>query len=124
MIDTNATAEIVRAYYDALGSGAGSFDHERLRAILAPDLVFEGPIAGRRVGAEGFIKGVSGFVESMQDLTMLYQLTHGDLGATLYDAKLTGGTVRFAEFFEVSARKIQSLRLLYDAGEYRARGGR
>jgi len=32
--------------------------------------------------------------------------------------------VRFAEFFQVDDGKIRSLRLLYDAAEYRARGGR
>ncbi|MGH8981038.1 MAG: nuclear transport factor 2 family protein [Acidimicrobiales bacterium] len=114
----NTTRAVMRAYYDSLGSAL------QLRTILDPDLVFEGPIAGRRVGAEGFIKGVSGFVETMQELHMLHQLTDGDLGATLYDADMPGGTVRFAEFFEIREGRIRSLRLLYDAGEYRARGGR
>lgn len=124
MIDTSdTTGDVVRAYYDILKEGMASFDPDRLRAILAPDLVFEGPIAGRRVGAEGFIKGVSGFAETMRGLTMLNQLREGGAAATLYDAELPGGTVRFAEFFQLDAGRIQSLRLLYDAAKYRASGG-
>jgi ketosteroid isomerase-like protein len=125
MIDTNDTAgPVVRAYYDILKEGTASFDEERLRAILASDLVFEGPIAGHVVGAERFIKGVSGFVETMRSLNMLHQLHAKDMAAALYDAEMPGGTVRFAEFLQIEDGKIHSLRLLYDATEYRARGGR
>lgn len=43
--------QLVQDYYDTLKDGMASFDEDRLRRILAPDLVFEGPIAGRHVGA-------------------------------------------------------------------------
>jgi ketosteroid isomerase-like protein len=118
------TAQIVRAYYDILTGGMATFDPARLRAILAADLLFEGPIAGHVVGAERFSKGVTGFIQTMRSLTMVHQLYAGDTAATLYDAEMPGGTVRFAEFFHVEDGKIQTLRLLYDATEYRARGGR
>lgn len=126
MIDTNGTAgQIVRAYYDILKAGTASFDEGRpLRAILASDLVFEGPIAGHVVGAEFFIKGVFGFVETMRSLNMVHQLHTEDTAATLYDAEMPGGTVRFAEFFQIDDGKIQTLTLLYDATEYTAKGGR
>lgn len=114
------TSELVREYYATLNA----FEPERLRAILAPDLVFEGPLAGRRVGADGFVRGVSGFTQAMQRLDMLHLLDAGDEAAALYDAELPGGTVRFAEFFAVANGRIRSLRLLYDADEYRSRGGR
>jgi ketosteroid isomerase-like protein len=119
-----STAQIVQAYYDILTAGIAAYDPARLRALLATDLVFEGPIAGHVVGAERFSKGVSGFIETMRSLTMVHQLYAGDTAATLYDAEMPGGTVRFAEFFHVEDGKIQTLRLLYDATEYRARGGR
>jgi hypothetical protein len=32
--------------------------------------------------------------------------------------------VRFAEFFQVGDGRIQSIKLLYDAAQYRALGGR
>lgn len=121
---SETAGETVRGYYDILKDGKASFDEERLRAILAPDLAFEGPIAGHRVGAEAFIKGVFGFAATMTSLAMVQQLHVGDEAATLYDAEMPGGTVRFAEFFRVADGRIQSLRLLFDATEYRARGGR
>ncbi|MHB2024096.1 MAG: nuclear transport factor 2 family protein [Mycobacteriales bacterium] len=125
MIEANDTAgQVLKTYYEILDDATASLDEERLRAILAPDLDFEGPIAGQVVGAEWFIKGVCGFVETKQKITMVRQVHAGDAAATLYDAELPGGTVRFAEFFEIDAGKIRSLRLLYDASEYRAKGGR
>ncbi|MGI8715566.1 MAG: nuclear transport factor 2 family protein [Solirubrobacteraceae bacterium] len=116
--------QLVHTYYDILQEGTASFDAEGLRAILAVDLIFEGPIAGHRVGAEGFIKGVSGFAETMESLNMLEQLHAGDQAAALYEAEMPGGTVRFAEFFQVADSKIKQLRLLYDANQYRTQGGR
>ena len=41
-----STAQIVQAYYDILTGGIAAYDPARLRALLATDLVFEGPIAG------------------------------------------------------------------------------
>jgi hypothetical protein len=116
--------QLVHAYYETLKDRTASFDETRLREILAPDLAFEGPITGRRVGAEGFIKGVAGFASTMHGITMLQQLLAGDAAATLYDAEMPGGTVRFAEFFLVADGRIQSLRLLFDKHEYQTRGGR
>lgn len=116
--------DVVHDYYDILGGGMASFDPGRLREILAPDLEFEGPIAGRRTGAEGFIKGVSGFAGTMRGLTVVQEVHAEGMAAALYDAAMPGGIVRFAEFFQIADGRIRSLRLLYDAGEYRARGGR
>lgn len=120
----SSTAKIVHTYYEVLQGGIATFDPARLRAILATNLVFEGPIAGHVVGAERFVKGVTGFIETARSLDMLHQLHSADMAATLYDAQMPGGTVRFAEFFHIDDGKIQSLRLLYDPSEYRARGGR
>lgn len=66
----------------------------------------------------------STFAETMRRLDMIQLLHAGDMAAALYDAELPGGAVRFAEFFQVGAGNIRSLKLLYDATEYRARGGR
>ena len=118
------TAKLVHTYYEILKSGAATFDPARLRAILATNLVFEGPIAGHVVGAERFVRGATGFIETARSLTMLHQLHSAEMAAALYDAEMPGGTVRFAEFFQITDGQIQSLRLLYDPVEYRARGGR
>ena len=118
------TSEIARTYYDIIGRGAAAFDPERLRAILAPDLAFEGPIAGAVRGAERFLGGVAGFARTATGTTVLHRLTDGAEVATLYDAELPGGRVRFAEFLEFRDGRIGSVRLLYDAADYVAKGGR
>ncbi len=116
--------EAVRTYYEILQAGAAAFDADRLRAILAPDLAFEGPLAGRRIGAEPFIRGVTGFIGTARRLEMLQHVHAGELSSALYDAELPGGTVRFAEFFRTGQGRIQTLQLLYDPSAYVARGGR
>ena len=87
-------------------AGAGrflaAFDADRLRAILAPDLRFDGSITGRRVGAEPFIAGAAAFASAARRITMLQR----EPTAALYDAELPGGTVRFAEFFQVADGRI------------------
>jgi len=119
------TAELIDAYYASWRTGISSFDSGRLGAILADDLDFEGPIAGKRRGAAGFIGGLKRFVESMQaPVRMLHQVDSGSEAATLYDADLPQGTMRFAEFFDVEGGRIQAIKLLYDPTQYRALGGR
>lgn len=128
MADTKTTATgeaLLDTYYEVLSGGADAYQGgERLRPILTPDLAFEGPIAGRVTGAERFLRGAAGFVQVAERITMLQRVHTGAGAAALYDAELPGGTVRFAEFFEVEGGRIRSLRLLYDAMEYRAKGGR
>ena len=104
--------DIIDTYYEILGD----FDADALRAILAPDLRFEGPIAGRRDGADGFIEGAAMFARAARSITMRQR----EPTAALYDAELPGGTVRFAEFFQVADGRIQALTLHYDAGAFRA----
>jgi hypothetical protein len=120
-----STRNLLNTYYGVLTAGAAAYDGGRaLRPILAPNLAFEGPLAGRVTGAERFIQGVFGFVETVRDLHVLQRLEVGSEAAILYDAEMPGGIVRFSEFFSMAGGQIQTLRLLYDATEYRGRGGR
>lgn len=122
---TGTVEQLVDTYYGVLsGGGDGYSGGEHLRPILDPGLAFEGPIAGRAGGAERFLRGAAGFVATVQRISMRQRLHTATQAATLYDAEMPGGTVRFAEFFEIEAGRIRSLRLLYDATEYRAKGGR
>jgi ketosteroid isomerase-like protein len=121
----SSTADLINAYYGSWRSGIASFDETRLHAIIADDLDFEGPIAGKRRGAPGFIAGLSRFVEGLQAPIGVLQLVEsGDAGAALYDANLPEGSMRIAEFFEVKDGRIQAIKLVYDATQYRALGGR
>ena len=119
------TAELIDAYYDSWRNGIGSFDQTRVGAILADDLDFEGPIAGKRTGAAGFIGGLRRFVEGLQaPISLLQRVGSGDEAAVLYDADLPEGRMRFAEFFVIDGGRIRAIKLLYDATQYRALGGR
>ena len=121
----SSTAELIDAYYGSWRSGIAAFDGTRLAAILAGDLDFEGPIAGKRRGAAGFIGGLTRFVEGLQaPIRVLQQVESGEEAAVIYDADLPDGSMRFAEFFQVAGGRIRAIRLLYDAAQYRALGGR
>ena len=117
-------AGLVSAYYEILQAGAESYDPERLRSILTPDLDFEGPIAGNIRGADRFTRGVAGFIQTQQGIRFLQQVVTPDAAAVLYDADLPGGTLRFAEFLRFDGGLIASIKLLYDPGRYTAFGGR
>lgn len=114
---------IIETYYEILQAGADRFDPARLAAILATDLVFEGPIAGRRVGAKPFCAGVVGFVTALRHLGMRQLVTSPGAAAACYDAELPEGTCRFAEFFEIDAGMVTTLRLLFDPKCYLEAGG-
>jgi ketosteroid isomerase-like protein len=119
------TAELVNAYYDSWKDGIAAFDARRLGEILAENLDFEGPIAGKRRGAAGFIGGLTRFVEGLQaPISVLQVVESADQAAALYDAQLPTGTMRFAEFFQVEDGRIEGIKLVYDAAQYRALGGR
>jgi ketosteroid isomerase-like protein len=119
------TAEVVDDYYASWRNGISSFDEDRVRGVLDENLDFEGPIAGKRRGAAGFVGGLKRFVEGLRaPIQILQQMDSGDQAAVLYDAELPEGTMRFAEFFHVRDGRIESIRLLYDAAQYRALGGR
>jgi hypothetical protein len=116
---------VLQAYYRILGSGIGAYDpNGEFRTLVADGLEFEGPLAGKRTGAEGFCQGVKGFIANVTDIDVIQEV-HGLHGsAILYDARMPGGTVRFAEFFSISDGQITALRLHYDAADYTQKGGR
>ena len=119
------TSELVDSYYASWRNGISSFDEARVGSVLGQDLDFEGPIAGKRRGATGFIAGLKRFAEGLQaPIRVLQQVDSAEHAAALYDADLPEGTMRFAEFFHVAGGKIQAITLVYDAAQYRALGGR
>lgn len=119
------TVEVIGDYYACWKDGISSFDEGRVRSVLVENLDFEGPIAGKRQGAAGFVGGLKRFVEGLRSpIRILQEIKSSHQAAVLYDADLPEGTMRFAEFFQVSEGRIQSINLLYDAAQYRALGGR
>ena len=115
------TVATVHAYYDTFRHGGARFDAERLLELLAPEVLFEAPLVGRRVGAPALVPGVERFAKSVTSFLLIQELCTGNEMAVLYDCGLTrpAGTHRFAEFFRVENGRITELRLLFDATEYR-----
>ena len=120
-VNTQTATDLVRAYYTSWTGGPEAFDEATLREILAPDLEFDGPLAGHRLGAEGFIRGVQAVGAACRSFTVIQQLQQGEDVAVLYECELTRpvGKHRFAEFFRVENGRIQSINLLYDGTEWR-----
>jgi hypothetical protein len=112
---------VVDAYYASWAHGPGAFDEARLRDVLAPDLDFTGTLAGHRIGAEGFVRGVAGVAEVLRSFTLVQRVEQGNDIAVVYDCELTrpAGVCRFAEFFHVTGGRIQAINLVYDATEWR-----
>jgi len=118
---TETTHALVQRYYASWQDGGASFDEASVRSVLDANLEFEGPIAGRRVGADGFLKGLGQFARALHGLRMLQQVESSDMVASLYDCALgpTSGTLRFAEFIHVERGLIRSITLVYDPVEFR-----
>ncbi len=114
------TVELLRAYYDAWKGGAERFDEQKLRAVLLPRLAFESPVS-RREDAAGLIEGIARFVKTLKAVHFLQTLATGNEAAVVYDCELTAPveTLRCAEFFRVEDDRIASIRLVFDATEYR-----
>src|ERR1700724_445981 len=112
-IANNKTAELIEDYYGSWRGGISSFDESRVRDVLVENLDFEGPIAGKRQGAAGFVGGLKRFVEGLRaPIRILDRIDSGHQAAVLYDADLPEGTMRFAEFFHIGDGRIQSIKLL------------
>src|SRR6266852_9015403 len=115
------TTDVIEAYYATWRKGISSFDEAGLRALLAADFVYEGPIAGRRPGVESFMQGLKAFVKTLQSLHMIAQLRNGSEAAFLYDCDVSqpAGTFRFAEFLRIGDGQIHEVKLVFDATEFR-----
>lgn len=123
---TAAAPAVLHDYYRVLTSGSDAYaEGAALRPLLSAHLDFTGPLAGHRPDStEGFLRGVAGFIATVQDLTILREV-HGDgASAVLYDATMPGGVVRFAEFFTFADGVIDSVALHYAGDDYLAKGGR
>ncbi|MFE5837784.1 nuclear transport factor 2 family protein [Arthrobacter sp. NPDC056493] len=122
---SDAAPEVLQRYYRILSAGIEAYDPAgELGTLLADDLEFEGPLAGKRRGAQGFCQGVKGFIANVTAIDVIQEVHGPDGSATLYDAGMPGGTVRFAEFFSISDGRITALRIHYDAADYTRKGGR
>lgn len=123
-IVSGSAPSVLQAYYRVLTGGIDNYEDGReLAPLLAEDLDFEGPIAGRVTGAAPFRQGVKGFIANVSKIDLIQEVHGPDGTAILYDAHMPKGIVRFTEFFQFADGKIQRLRLQYDPADYVAKGG-
>jgi len=115
---------VLEDYYRVLTGGVDNYeDGQELVPLLAEDLDFEGPIAGRVTGATLFRQGVKGFVANVSKIDMIQEVHDSNGSAVVYDAHMPEGFVRITEFFTFTDGRIQRLRLQYDPADYIAKGG-
>jgi ketosteroid isomerase-like protein len=115
----STTTTPVDAYYASWKEGIATYDEAKARATLAPDMTYEGPIAGRRIGAEPFLAGLKQFVQLMRSFRPIQRVQSEGEVAVLYDCDFDAGvTIRFAEFFRVEEGRIRELRLLVDPAAF------
>jgi hypothetical protein len=72
------TTERVLAFDHSWRNGIASYDETRLRGILASELRFEGPLAGKRNNLAAFVAGLAGFVKTLKSLRILQELHAGN----------------------------------------------
>src|ERR1700753_1303783 len=114
------TQELVHAYYDSWKRGFERLDREKLRSVLAPDIVFESPVS-RRVDASSLVEAIAHFSRSLKEVRFLQTIVSGNEAAVIYDCDLRGpvDSLRFGEFFRAAGDRIGSIRLVFDATAYR-----
>lgn len=121
---SDSAPSVLTAYYDILTGGIEDYhDGSELSPLLIEDFDFEGPIAGREIGAALFLEGVKGFIANVSKIDLVQEVHDADGSAIIYDAHMPKGLVRLTEFFRFTDGKIQQLRLLYDPADYLAKGG-
>lgn len=118
--------QVLKDYYRILESGSDDYqDGAALRPLLSDHLDFTGPLAGHRPDAtDGFLRGVAGFVATVERIDVIHDVHGPTDSAVLYTATMPGGPMTFAEFFALDDGLITSLNLHYNGPEYIEKGGR
>ena len=101
--------------------------NENWKELLAEDVSFTGP-AMQVVGKEAYIKTTEDFFQMVRGFELKRYVANADLLATEVEIKVetpSGGeiTLDMTEFYEVKNDKIQSVKVHYDAQEFRKEFG-
>ena len=101
--------------------------NENWKELLADNVSFTGP-AMQVVGKEAYIKTTEDFFQMVRAFELKRYVANGDLLATEVEIKVatpSGGeiTLDMTEFYEVKNDKIQSVKVHYDAQEFRKEFG-
>lgn len=103
--------DVVKGYYLAWTSG----NLELARFFLADQLDFQGSV-NTFCSADTFIEALSAFHEKLKSTRLLKEFYSPGGAMLLYDCitDSPAGTIRIAEYFGVSDRKIFEIRLVFD----------
>lgn len=117
-MSTQATAAVVRSYFDAWTAG----DFEGAAALLAPQLTVEVPV-NEYPDAAAFAAALEAFGSMTITAELLAAMSAGEEAMLLYDMDVRGiGTLRVAEHFTVGQGKITRIRQIHDTAPLRAAG--
>lgn len=90
---------------------------ERLRAILADDLVFEGPLYRFRA-AEDYIKSLQDDPLTDCKYTPIYQFENNASAALVYRFSKPGVNTIMAQTFEIHKAQIKRILLVFDSKNF------
>ena len=110
--------EVYSAYGQGMMSGTDSW-----KEVLGEDVTFNGP-AAQAEGKEAFIKVTEEFMKMIRDARAKNALEAGDFVITQVEidvAMPSGNTITLdmCEWYEIRDEKIQSVKVYYDAEEYK-----
>ena len=101
--------------------------NENWKNLLAEDVTFTGP-AAKAIGKDEYIKTTEGFFQMVRGVEMKRFVTNETLVATEVEIKLAtpaGNEIilDMTEFYEIKDDKIRSVKVHYDAQEFRKEFG-
>lgn len=114
-----ATAlQIVQKYHHSTVNGTDEW-----KTLLAEDVVFQGPM-NKVKGRKAYIELAGIFFSMVRNYQLLHNLDSKNLAAIegYYTAMTPSGktvTLEMAEFYEVKMGRIKSIRIYFDAEEFR-----
>lgn len=114
----SAPIEVFQAFGQGMMSGTGSW-----KEVISDDITFTGPAAQTRGKAE-FIQLNEGFLQMVRGNSMKQVAQSGDYVITQVEIQVampSGKTITLdmSEWYEVRDGKIQSIKVYYDAEEFR-----
>jgi ketosteroid isomerase-like protein len=102
--------EIARTYFDCWKRG----DFEGLRAILADDVTFSGPM-GTATGADDYVKQLAGFAQQLDDITVEKMLADDHDVLTWFNLHPKGGDpMPVVNWSHVENGRVRQARVTFD----------
>ena len=92
-------------------------DPEELRAIVAEDLVFEGPFL-RCESADAYIESLRGDPREGLRYEVIWEFESGASACLVYRFAKPGVDTTMAQVFETRGEKIVGITLVFDTGDF------